>query len=137
MNARRAPDDPVEWLNRAESSLTQASHLLDGVYLEDLCAAAHQAAEKAIKSVLLKKAVDYPYVHDLGRLLALARDSDIPFPDTVREAVRLTRYATARYPSPAEPVTREEYEVALTHARHVVEWAKLLMLVGERGSRGL
>ena len=62
MNARRAPDDPVEWLNRAESSLTQASHLLDGVYLEDLCAAAHQAAEKAIKSVLLKKAVDYPYV---------------------------------------------------------------------------
>jgi len=77
MNARRAPDDPVEWLNRAESSLTQASHLLDGVYLEDLCAAAHQAAEKAIKSVLLKKAVDYPYVHDLGRLLALARDSNI------------------------------------------------------------
>ena len=62
MNARRAPDDPVEWLNRAESSLTQASHPLDGVYLEDLCAAAHQAAEKAIKSVLLKKAVDYPYV---------------------------------------------------------------------------
>jgi HEPN domain-containing protein len=137
MNARRAPDDPVEWLNRAESSLTQASHLLDGVYLEDLCAAAHQAAEKAIKSVLLKKAVDYPYVHDLGRLLALARDSGVPLPKPIEQAARLTRYATARYPSPAEPVTREEYEVALTHARHVVEWAKLLVRVGEEVSRAL
>jgi HEPN domain-containing protein len=127
MNDRRPPDDPLEWLNRAESSLTQASHLLDGVYLEDLCAAAHQAAEKAIKAVLLKRAVDYPYVHDLGRLLALARDSNAPLPDTVKEAVRLTRYATARYPSPAEPVTREEYEMALMHARHVVEWARTLL----------
>lgn len=109
-----------------QSSLTQASHLLDGVYLEDLCAAAHQAAEKAIKAVLLKRAADYPYVRDLGRLLA--RDSNAPFPDTVKEeAVRLTRYATARYPSPADPVTRAEYEVALKHARHVVEWARRLL----------
>jgi len=127
MNDRRPPDDPLEWLNRAESSLMQASHPLEGVYLEDLCAAAHQAAEKAIKAVLLKKAVDYPYVHDLGRLLALVRDSKVSFPDTVREAVRLTRYATARYPTPAEPVTQEEFEVAVMHARHVVEWARTLL----------
>ncbi len=60
-----------------QSSLTQASHLLDGVYLEDLCAAAHQAAEKAIRAVLLKRAVDYPYVHDLGRLLALAASETV------------------------------------------------------------
>jgi HEPN domain-containing protein len=127
MNDRRPPDDPLEWLNRAESSLTQASHPLEGVYLEDLCAAAHQAAEKAIKAVLLETAVDYPYVHDLGRLLALVRDSNVSFPDTVKEAVRLTRYATARYPTPAEPVTQEEYEVAVAHARHVVEWARTLV----------
>jgi HEPN domain-containing protein len=108
MNARRAPDDPVEWLNRAESSLTQASHLLDGVYLEDLCAAAHQAAEKAIKSVLLKKAVDYPYVHDLGRLLALARDSGVPLPKPIEQAAP---HALCDSPLPQSRRARDAREV--------------------------
>ena len=49
---RLPPDDPREWLNRARSNLVQAQTRLAGVYLEDLCFAAQQAAEKAIKAVL-------------------------------------------------------------------------------------
>jgi HEPN domain-containing protein len=49
---RRPPDDPREWINRARSNLVRAQTTLPGVYLEDLCFDAQQAAEKAIKAVL-------------------------------------------------------------------------------------
>ena len=51
---RLSPDDPREWLNRARSNLTKAKAKSPEVYLEDLCFDAQQAAEKAIKAVLLK-----------------------------------------------------------------------------------
>jgi HEPN domain-containing protein len=51
---RRPPDDPIEWLNRAKSNPARATAdiNLPGVYLEDLCFDAQQAAEKAIKALL-------------------------------------------------------------------------------------
>ncbi len=49
---RRPPDDPVEWLNRAKSNLERAKMAIPGVYLEDLCFDAQQAAEKAVKALL-------------------------------------------------------------------------------------
>jgi HEPN domain-containing protein len=51
---RFSPDDPREWLNRARSNLAQAQAKITGVYLEDLCFDAQQAAEKAIKALLIK-----------------------------------------------------------------------------------
>jgi HEPN domain-containing protein len=47
------PDDPAEWLRRARSSLerARADARLPGVYLEDLCFDAQQAAERASKAV--------------------------------------------------------------------------------------
>ncbi len=55
MNAaanRHPPDDPREWLNRARSNLLLAKSEKEGVYLEDLCFDAQQAAEKAVKAQL-------------------------------------------------------------------------------------
>ena len=46
---RFPPDDPREWMNRARSNLVLAKSRILGAYLEDLCFAAQQAAEKAIK----------------------------------------------------------------------------------------
>jgi len=68
---RFPPNDPREWLNRARSNLSRAKAKIPDAYLEDLCFDAQQAAEKAIKAVLLKKGVAFPYVHDLARLLTL------------------------------------------------------------------
>jgi len=45
---RLPPDDPREWLNRARSNLAQAREQLPGVYLEDLCFNAQQAAERPL-----------------------------------------------------------------------------------------
>ena len=63
MPARYPPDDPREWLNRARSNLLLARMHSEGVYLEDLCFHAQQAVEKAIKALLIRCAVEFPYIH--------------------------------------------------------------------------
>ena len=46
MPPERLPaDDPHEWLNRARSNLLRARAVIPGVYFEDLCFDAQQAAE--------------------------------------------------------------------------------------------
>ena len=64
MPERLPPEDPREWLNRARSNVLLAQAQREGIYLEDLCFNAQQAVEKAIKAVLMQRAVEFPYVHD-------------------------------------------------------------------------
>ena len=121
---RFPPDDPREWLNRARSSLALAKTHLPEAYLEDLCFQAHQAAEKAIKALLIKQGVVFPYVHDLARLLTILEEAGEPMPETIRNAEELTRYVVmTRYPRPAEPVTEAQYKEAMATAEAVIQWA--------------
>jgi HEPN domain-containing protein len=122
---RYPPDDPREWLNRARSNLVQARALQPEVYLEDLCFQAQQAAEKALKSLLLRRQGTFPYVHDLALLLDLLEKGGEEIPPRVRETARLNQYAVAaRYPGVAEPVEPEEYEEALKVAEDAVLWVE-------------
>ena len=122
---RFPPDDPREWLNRARSNLALARSRAPGTYLEDLCFEAQQAAEKAIKSTLIRRGIDFPYVHDLTRLLSLLEEVGEDIPDTVLKAGELTPYALlTRYPGPARPVTAEEHAAAVAIAEAVVRWAE-------------
>lgn len=128
---RLSPDDPREWLSRAKSNLLRSQAQIEGVYLEDLCFDAQQAAEKALKSVLIYKKLRFPYVHDLGELLAMVKRSGEEVPDAVLQAARLTRYAVAmRYPGVVEPVTQAEYAEAVAIAGAVVEWADKVLKTG-------
>ncbi len=124
---RYLPDDPREWLNRARSNLLQAEKgiQIGGVYLEDLCFNAQQAAEKALKALLIARQIEFPYVHDLVKLVELLEGGGQQAPKTVREAARITRYAVvARYPGVLDPVTQPDYEEALSIATAVVHWAE-------------
>lgn len=60
MRERLPPTDPREWLNRARSNLAQARVHSPDVYLEDLCFNAQQAAEKAIKALLIAYGIRFP-----------------------------------------------------------------------------
>lgn len=124
---RFPPDDPREWLNRARSNLAKAQSAAGtpGVYLEDLCYDAQQAAEKAIKAVLIHLGVRFPYVHDLAQLLALVEGTGQSVSESIKQAARLTQYAVeARYPGLSEPVMRQEYEEAIAIADKTVHWAQ-------------
>jgi HEPN domain-containing protein len=122
---RFPPDDPREWLNRARSNLSRAKSKIPETYLEDLCFDAQQAAEKAIKAMLIKKGIAFPYVHDLARLLTLLEEAGETIPESVRQAEDLTRYAVVtRYPGLTEPVTEAHYQEAVASAEAVVQWVE-------------
>ena len=122
---RFPPDDPREWINRARSNLAIAKNRIPGAYLEDLCFEAQQAAEKAIKALLIAAGIEFPYVHDLDRLLTLIKSAGQQVPDEIHRAEELTRYATtARYPGIERPLTEQHYQEAVAIAEAVVRWAE-------------
>ena len=119
-----APDQPEAWLRVTREDLALASARVPGVGFAPLCFHAQQAAEKAVKAVLLARAVTFPYVHDLGRLLDLCRQAGLVVPEDVAQADLLTDFATiTRYPGNAE-IGLEEYESGISTARAVVTWAE-------------
>lgn len=121
---RFPPDDPREWLRRARSNLALARSRSHGVVLEDLCFEAQQAAEKAVKAVLMARGLDVPRTHDLSHLLGLLVEAGETLPPDVRASAELTPYAVAtRYPG-LEPVTEDEYTRAIELAEAVVRWAE-------------
>lgn len=118
-------DDPREWLARARGNLALARKIAPDIELEDLCFNAQQAAEKALKGVLLQASADFPYSHSIGRLLMRIAEAGLSLPANVAEADELTPYAVAaRYPLPPdEAVTYQDYERAVALADAVVQWA--------------
>ena len=125
MPRRYPPDDPREWLNRARSNLAQAKAKRKGVYLEDLCFDAQQAAEKAIKALLIKLDVNFPYVHDLAELLTSVEKVGQEVPELIRQAERLSKFAVfTRYPGIGPSIKEKEYRETLEIAARVVKWAE-------------
>jgi HEPN domain-containing protein len=115
-----------EWLNRAKSNLAIARQpKTDDIYWEDLCFEVQQAAEKALKAVLLAKGIKFRFVHDVSELLTTLERNGVTLTDEVRSAAILTDYSVvARYPGPFEPITEEEFLDSLRIAEAVVAWAK-------------
>ncbi|HXG33906.1 MAG TPA: HEPN domain-containing protein [Bryobacteraceae bacterium] len=124
------PGSPGQWLEFAESDLRLAEVAAADAVIrrEQACFHAQQAAEKAIKAVLVLHKAGFPYTHSLEHLLALAERHGIPLPAPVREAGFLTPYAVeARYPGPWPPVSEAELQNALRIAGEVVEWARKII----------
>lgn len=125
---RFPPDDPREWLNRARSDLSLARAVVPDVLLDDFCFHAQQAAEKAIKAVLISRNVEFPYVHDLAQLLELVEESGATVPANVRAATALTRFAIlTRYPGLSPAPTEGEYRKAIQTAEAAVDWCSRLV----------
>ena len=120
-----APGSPSDWLRHAWSDLELARVVRNSrILLEDLSFHAEQAAEKALKAVLIFKSIPFPKTHNIRTLLDRLPEDVIPTKE-VKEAASLTDYAVlSRYPGDLEPVTDEEYRKALSLAEIVVKWAE-------------
>lgn len=117
-----------EWMRRARSNLALAKQEKpsDAVW-EDLCFDAQQAAEKALKAVLVRFRIEFPKTHAMEPLIHLLEASGHPVPSSLLEAKDLTDYAVElRYPFPeeGEEVTEEDYRRAVAIAQKIVEWAE-------------
>jgi HEPN domain-containing protein len=124
--------DPAEWLLHAESDLSYAKlGLTEPAILRNQVAFhAEQAAEKALKAVLVYAAVEFPKTHDLQALLLLIRNSGISVQSEIEQASALTQFAVeARYPGDIEPITQEEAAQAIEVAERAVAWARIQIRV--------
>jgi HEPN domain-containing protein len=91
---------------------------------ELLCFHAQQAAEKAIKAVLIARGIEPPRTHSITALVDLL-PADIPRPNDLMAARTLTSFAAVtRYPGQAGPVSEEDYHEAVRLAEAVVAWAE-------------
>jgi HEPN domain-containing protein len=92
MTAANKLDVPRKWLSRARSNLLLAGNgRQPGVFLEDLCFEAQQAAEKALKAVCVFYKVEFPKTHSLITLAGLLEQAGVQLPPEVRNASLLQR----------------------------------------------
>lgn len=121
---------PADWLRIARADLALASMVPpSGVLLEHLCFHAQQAAEKALKAVIVHRTGEEPErTHNLRRLLHRLKPTGA-VPDLDDDtAARLTLFAAlSRYPADLGEVDEPEWRAAVADARAVVEWAEVAL----------
>ena len=121
-----------DWYRQAQADLEHARHSHDVGDYEWSCFAAHQAAEKALKSVFLKRGID-AWGHTItilvGNLLEIVNESSS---ELIRAGRILDKfYIPTRYPigfdsgAPTDYYTPEEAETAIHHAEVILEYCNL------------
>jgi HEPN domain-containing protein len=108
------------WLRKADSDLANAELCLAaGKSLDTACFHCQQAAEKSLKAYLIANKAEFPFVHDLKRLLDVCSRLDPAFDALAADALRLTPYAVAtRYDEAFWPEL-EEVQEALNSVRAI------------------
>lgn len=120
-------DEARAWLRKAEQDLAAAEVLVvsDEPVAEVAAFHCQQAAEKAVKAIILRHDKPVERTHDLLYLHEILADLE-PDADRIEEALgHLDPYAVeVRYPSEELELTQEETETALRHAETVVGFAR-------------
>jgi len=123
---KRRADLVLGWFRKAESDLTNAGMCLDaGQALDTACFHAQQAAEKYIKAYLTAYEIDFPFIHNLEKLIEICAQRDPTFLSLKTISQELTPYAVElRYDDefwPAPEMARQALDAALEIKRFVTE----------------
>ena len=123
------PGSAQDWLDRAKGKLVLAQQALPkGAYWQDLTFMAQQAAELAIKAVYCKEGQAFAFVHDIRFLLDGLAKTGLEVPEQIREAERLSVFATQmRYPGTGQSITEQQHARFVAIAESVVAWADRLI----------
>ena len=111
------------WLRWADEDLALAEHTAadPDVVARGACVWAHQAAEKALKALLILRDIDPPRLHDLDRLAQRLPDGEggafVPI-----ELPELTRWSIeGRYPADLDEAAHADAVTAIAVARQVLD----------------
>ncbi len=121
----------IDWLDEALDDYGAAEDLFRLGRYSKTCFFCHQACEKALKALLIKRAGRYVPIHSVAELLRIAASiTNVPS-ELVRKGDVLDRfYIPTRYPNawpsgaPYKHYTKEDAELALRYAREVLEFVK-------------
>jgi HEPN domain-containing protein len=123
------PNRALDWLRQADRDFEQA---MDSRH-EWACFAAQQAAEKAIKALHLHTGQE-AWGHVIAQLLEeLPETIDVPELLVEKGSVLDNFYVPSRYPNghstgaPFEHYSQLQSEVAIRHAREIIEFARAQM----------
>lgn len=115
-----------QWLAKSEEDLLVCGVILGAeiTSYDTVGFHAQQAAEKALKALLVRHQVNFRHTHEIYELLALAEPVAAGIHARLAAAETLTPYAVdARYPGPQPPLDKGEAtrqtEVARAVAAHV------------------
>ncbi len=124
----KTPSDEIlhkvgQWLALADEDLQLATYALKmrqkARPFRLIAYHAQQCAEKCLKAFLVYHNVDFPYTHNIRRLLKLC-EKYAAWAEKLKDAEELTQYSiTARYPGQAEEVTSQEAQRTVSLARQV------------------
>jgi HEPN domain-containing protein len=123
-------ESPEIWIAYAESDFAMASigRANKKIKYENLCFHSQQAAEKAIKAILVFKGKKFPKSHSIKLLLDIIESSGENVPSVIKESDQLTDYAIeSRYPGLHDTIDNKEYKESLKLAAKVLEWSKSII----------
>ena len=117
--------DVTAWLDFAEYDLKSAKWQLKGKLYTVACYASQQAAEKALKALLLDVKQTFPKVHSLDRLLSELKIANVNITKINKASIELDKYyITARYPGeyggPEGLYTKEDTIIAIQSAEKII-----------------
>ena len=116
-------NNPNEWIEFAEGDLAVA--LASGFRPEYRCYHAQQAAEKALKALVLARGMQLKRIHSLQILLDDLKADGVKIPAAVDKVRNLDPFGVdARYPMRGKPSGKFDPEDAVEKARVALEWAK-------------
>ena len=111
-----------QWVEKAENDLKNAAHTLrlrQKCPTDTVCFHAQQCIEKYLKALLVWRAINFPWTHDIAEMLRRLPAQDRPTL-TSDECEQLTDYATVnRYPGDYPAITLTEARQAVKIARRV------------------
>lgn len=121
-----------EWLLLAESSyeIARLDNISDKIRYEDLCFQAQQAAEKALKAMLIYYNKPFTKTHEIQHLLELLKEAGVIIPKSIAQAKLLSAYVinirTFDDIFDKEKITKKEYKQVVALADKILQWAKLM-----------
>ena len=119
----RHSDNPDEWIEFAGDDLAAA--LAPGVRPEYRCYHAQQAAEKALKALVLARGMQFKRIHSLAALLDDLKADGVDIPAEVEKVRDLDPFGVdARYPMRGKFSGKFNPDEAVEKARIALEWAK-------------
>ena len=119
-------DDVVRgWVKKARGDMLSMKLSLRGGALDGACFHAQQVAEKLLKAYMISKDRDYPFTHDLEKLMDVASRVDPRFLKFLPTAVALNPYAVDIryniYATPTVAKARSAARKAETIARFILD----------------
>ncbi len=124
----RPPDDPEvnAWLTKAKGDLRMAKAAVEveDPLWDQCCFHAQQAAEKALKALLVSMDQDVPRTHDLVFVVEKIAELLPEASELMEDAAAMSQYGVApRYPSFLTSETEEEADETRRRAVGIYDWA--------------